>query len=240
MAMRSEMDQMPIASQPQHPQQAPLFLLVPADCDYRGMSQVSHSTASKAHALNYPMAVWSHPLPAASGGALSVSPVGEKPMGLLINSERNSPNVTPRTELPTDERYESDQPERPRITASTARRLRRKRAAEKVKTAQTRELLVPHLDDFRALLKRDADAAIFQVKGHVLVWSQNEVGCRLVQDILELGTRDAAELATELRGHVLEAVTCPHANYVIQKVVSHLSTASSAFVAQDFSCRREA
>ena len=39
------------------------------------------------------------------------------------------------------------------------------------------------------------------------------------------------ELAHELEGHVLEAVMCPHANYVVQKVVSHLSVAASSFVA---------
>lgn len=248
--MRAEMgsDHMPMtyAHQPQlQPQQ--VFILVPTDGDYATASP--HSTAPGAHAMSYAMALWPQlPVessvgvggpggPGGPGGMGALTVVSEKPTSLSVSS-RNAPDPvpTPRTELPT-ESDEEKEPERHeiRITASTARRLRRKRAAERVKIAQTRELSVPRLEDFRALVKDDPPAAILRLTGHVWAWSQNDVGCRLVQEILELGTRDAAELALELRGHVLEAVMCPYANYVIQKVVSHLSTAASAFVAQELS-----
>ena len=248
LAMRAETgsDHMPItyAHQPQlQPQQ--VFILVPTDGDYA--TAAPHSTAPGAHAMSYAMALWPQ-LPVESsmgvggaggpghpGGVGALTVVSEKQTSLSASSQ-NAPDPvpTPRTELPT-ESDEEKEPQRHeiRITASTARRLRRKRAAERVKIAQTRELSVPRLEDFRALVKDDPPAAIFRLTGHVWAWSQNDVGCRLVQEILELGTRDAAELALELRGHVLEAVMCPYANYVIQKVVSHLSTAASAFVAQE-------
>mmetsp|Transcript_87390 Transcript_87390/g.138756 ORF Transcript_87390/g.138756 Transcript_87390/m.138756 type:complete len:430 (-) Transcript_87390:221-1510(-) len=244
--MRAEIgsDHMPMTyAQPQlQPQQ--VFILVPTDGDY---ATAPHSTAPGAHAMSYAMALWPQlPVESSVGvgcpggqgcpggtGALHVS---DKPTNLSVSQNAPDPVPTPRTELPT-ESDEEKEPERHeiRITASTARRLRRKRAAERVKIAQTRELSVPRLEDFRALVKDDPSAAIFRLTGNVWAWSQNDVGCRLVQEILELGTRDAAELALELRGHVLEAVMCPYANYVIQKVVSHLSTAASAFVAQELS-----
>jgi len=222
-AMRTEMgtDQMPM-TQPQQ-----VFLLLPADRDYMN---VAHPSTGNGQA-NYAMAIWPQPLSVVTGAQAPTLP--EKPAlsqcPPLPESQNIPDPMTPRTEVPD----ESDEPERPRVTASTARRLRRKRAAERVKISQTRELSVPRIDDFRSLLKEDPAATIAMLKNHVWAWAQNEVGCRIVQEVFELGTRDAAELATELRGHVLEAVMCPYANYVIQKVVSHLSTASSAFVAQE-------
>ncbi len=222
--MRTEMalDQMPMTQ----PQQQ-VFLLLPADRDYM---TVAHPSTGNGQA-NYAMAIWPQPLSVVTGAQTPTLP--EKPAlsqcPPLPESQNIPDPVTPRTEVPD----ESDEPERPRVTASTARRLRRKRAAERVKIAQTRELSVPRIEDFRAQLKRDPATTIAKLKNHVWAWAQNEVGCRIVQEVFELGTRDAAELATELRGHVLEAVMCPYANYVIQKVVSHLSTASSAFVAQE-------
>ena len=48
-----------------------------------------------------------------------------------------------------------------------------------------------------------------------------------------MGSRGVTDLANELEGHVLEAVMCPYANYVVQKIVSHLSVAASSFVAKE-------
>lgn len=69
------------------------------------------------------------------------------------------------------------------------------------------------------------------LRGQVWRLSRDAVGCRLVQEALELGSKGVVDLAHELQGHVLEAVMCPNANYVVQKVVSHLSVAASSFVA---------
>lgn len=127
--------------------------------------------------------------------------------------------ATPRTDVPSDDSEERRQAA-PRCTASTARRLRRKRAAERAKIANASGAPKVDLDELRAQLKEDPVAALQMMKGHVWAWSRNDLGCRLVQEALETGGREAAELATELEGHVLGAAMCPHANYVIQKVVS--------------------
>lgn len=68
--------------------------------------------------------------------------------------------------------------------------------------------------------------------GMVWPFSRHPVGCRLIQSALEclgcrllvrvarlrvLPVRLAEQLAWELQGHVKEAATSPHANYVLQK-----------------------
>ena len=51
--------------------------------------------------------------------------------------------------------------------------------------------------------------------GHVWDLSRHPLGCRLVQLALERSSqKQASQLAAELRGHVQEAMTSPHANYV--------------------------
>ena len=54
--------------------------------------------------------------------------------------------------------------------------------------------------------------------GHVWAWSRNDLGCRLVQEALETGGREAAELATELEGHVLEAAMPPGPKRRVSKI----------------------
>lgn len=122
---------------------------------------------------------------------------------------------TPRTDVPSDTER----------GASALRRLRRRRAAERRAQAEPADF-----GDVRVELRV---GKVESLRGQMWRWSQHPVGCRVVQEVLELGTREAAELAQELQNHVMEAVVCPHANYVIQKVVSHLSSASSAFVARE-------
>ena len=87
------------------------------------------------------------------------------------------------------------------------------------------------IDELRAELRRDPNSGIQCLRGQVWRLSRDANGCRVVQEALELGSRDVTDLANELQGHVLEAVMCPYANYVVQKVVSHLSVATSSFVA---------
>ena len=61
----------------------------------------------------------------------------------------------------------------------------------------------------------DVSQAIEALQGHVWDLSRHPVGCRLVQLALERGNQqEAASLASELKTHVQEAMTSPHANYV--------------------------
>ena len=128
-----------------------------------------------------------------------------------------------------------------RLSASAARRLRRKRAAERSRGAAggvgaanaANGANAMSIDELRAELRRDPNSGIQCLKGQVWRLSRDANGCRVVQEALELGSRDVTDLANELQGHVLEAVMCPYANYVVQKVVSHLSVAASSFVATE-------
>jgi len=77
----------------------------------------------------------------------------------------------------------------------------------------------------------DTDASPLQsllddaVDGNLLlgqVWelSQDAAGCRQVQQALEEADQKLQMvLVSELRGHVLQAIECPHANYVLQKCI---------------------
>lgn len=106
----------------------------------------------------------------------------------------------------------------PALTASSARRQRRKRAAERAKQAQVDQAPALTLPELRQGVREDPVKALEALRGHVWTWSRNEMGCRLVQEALETGSQAAGELASELQTHVLEAATCSHANYVLQKV----------------------
>jgi hypothetical protein len=55
-----------------------------------------------------------------------------------------------------------------------------------------------------------------------------------VQRALEKASQyEASKLAEELRGHVLEASNSPHANYVLQKILTHLTFSAASFVAEE-------
>eukprot|EP00931_Biecheleriopsis_adriatica_P102034 TRINITY_DN77065_c0_g1_i1.p1 TRINITY_DN77065_c0_g1~~TRINITY_DN77065_c0_g1_i1.p1 ORF type:complete len:412 (+),score=70.80 TRINITY_DN77065_c0_g1_i1:157-1236(+) len=72
------------------------------------------------------------------------------------------------------------------------------------------------------------------LRGHVWSLSRHSDGCRLVQSALEcLKQKEAAELTLELQGHVVEAATCRHANFVLQKVIKQLACSSSRFIAEE-------
>ena len=61
----------------------------------------------------------------------------------------------------------------------------------------------------------DISSALEALSGHVWDLSRHPVGCRLVQSAIERSSqKQAANLAHELQGHVQEAMTSPHANYV--------------------------
>lgn len=80
----------------------------------------------------------------------------------------------------------------------------------------------------------DISSALEALTGHVWDLSRHPVGCRLVQSAIERSSqKQAANLAHELQGHVQEAMTSPHANYVLQKIVTHLTWQSCGFVADE-------
>merc|ERR1719414_1768603 len=81
----------------------------------------------------------------------------------------------------------------------------------------------------------EADAALgctpFELRGRVWLRSQDQVGCLEVQSALEESSREVCDaIASELRGHVWEAVEHPHANFVLQKCIEQLSSRGSQWI----------
>merc|ERR1712137_392378 len=61
-------------------------------------------------------------------------------------------------------------------------------------------------------------------------------GCRVAQAAIEAAGLDAmVKLASQLRGHVVEAIESPHANYVVQKVIEILPPSQVSFVIKELS-----
>lgn len=138
-----------------------------------------------------------------------------------------------------------------KLSTSAARRLRRKRAVERhrataqadngeheqsvevVKSSSARELCYDEVQRQLSEAGR-ATEAVFALQGHIWELARDASGCRIVQLAFEhTSQRDAAKLVKELHGHVCEAATSPHANYVLQKVVSQLSVGTSSFIAKE-------
>jgi len=70
--------------------------------------------------------------------------------------------------------------------------------------------------------------------GRVWKLSQLAQSCRKVQSALETGSGEVREmLASELRGHVWEALYSPHANFVLQKCVEILPPHALQFVVDE-------
>ena len=90
-------------------------------------------------------------------------------------------------------------------------------------------------DELQERLQSDgASSAVEALTGHVWDLSRHPLGCRLIQLALERGSqKEAKALATELCGHVVEAMTSPHANYVLQKIVTQLTWQTCGFVAAE-------
>ncbi|CAJ1394746.1 unnamed protein product [Effrenium voratum] len=89
-------------------------------------------------------------------------------------------------------------------------------------------------DELQVQLEGDAQEvalAMQTMEHHVWDLSCHPQGCRLVQLALERNQRQAGVLSSELEGHVLEAMVSPHANYVIQKVLTQLTWSACSFVA---------
>jgi len=92
-----------------------------------------------------------------------------------------------------------------------------------------------YLEQLRSQLFSDemsVASAISAMQGSVWELANHVDGCRLIQRALELASTSCAlAMAEELRGHVCEGLVSPYANYVLQKIVSHLPPHASEFVA---------
>ena len=163
---------------------------------------------------------------------------------------------------PPDTASEADRAEGlAKLSTSAARRLRRKRASQRALASPAPKpwasngpvavgrVWNPLTEIFDSAAYEDlqqqlqgspeqVSSALTLLKDHCVdhVWdlSCHPLGCRLIQLALERATpREAAELARELRGHIREALMSPHANYVVQKVVTQLTWNSCSFVADE-------
>jgi len=123
-----------------------------------------------------------------------------------------------------------------RLTASAARRLRRRRAAEREMDGE-RALSAARYEELK--LKVEAGQCE-TLCGHVWAMAHDPQGCRLIQLALDKAELcDAIMLTEELRGHVLEAAISPHANYVLQKMISQLPTSATGFIAEEIVASKE-
>jgi pumilio RNA-binding family len=75
------------------------------------------------------------------------------------------------------------------------------------------------------------EAAIEAISGSVVDLAFDAGACRVVQKAFETADVDTAgQLAQELQGHIREAITCPHANHVLQKMLDALPADKTAFI----------
>jgi len=76
--------------------------------------------------------------------------------------------------------------------------------------------------------------AMKAIRGSVPGLSFEAVGCRVVQQALQVGdTGEKEALVAELAGHVRSAMRSPHANFVIQKVIELVPSSLAEFVAEE-------
>jgi pumilio RNA-binding family len=82
----------------------------------------------------------------------------------------------------------------------------------------------------------DAEASMaMMLKGAAVSRAFDREGCLLLQQALDEteNVEEAAALSIELQGHVKSAIRSPHANFVIQKIISKLPSEHSAFIANE-------
>jgi pumilio RNA-binding family len=81
---------------------------------------------------------------------------------------------------------------------------------------------------------QDIHEVVGQVRGSVCALAFDAAGCRVVQKLIEMAMpQDAGKLVMELHGSVRRAVSSPHANFVIQKVIDVLPARFSQFIAKE-------
>lgn len=72
------------------------------------------------------------------------------------------------------------------------------------------------------------------IHGKVLDLALDPRGCRLIQLALDASSqKQAAELTSELRGHIRTLIQSKHGNYVVQKMVEVLPTSMASFIVEE-------
>lgn len=80
-------------------------------------------------------------------------------------------------------------------------------------------------------LREDDASSIRIFAGRVWKLSQDGKGCRQLQDAFDVcNDEERITLASELRGHVWQALKCGNANHVIQKCITTMKPASVQFI----------
>jgi pumilio RNA-binding family len=80
----------------------------------------------------------------------------------------------------------------------------------------------------------ESQAAVASMIGSVLVLSLDAIGCRIVQEALEVADHISREiLVFEMKGHVRDAMRSPHANFVIQKIIEVMPVVTASFVSEE-------
>lgn len=80
-------------------------------------------------------------------------------------------------------------------------------------------------------LPLERTCTLTEVTNRVWLLSQDRAGCRQVQCALEESKRETCQaIASELRGHVWEAVEHCHANFVLQRCIERLSSHGSQWI----------
>jgi hypothetical protein len=77
-------------------------------------------------------------------------------------------------------------------------------------------------------------AAIEAISGSVVDLAFDAAACRVVQKAFETAEMHVAiALAQEMQGHIREAIKCPHANHVVQKLLDIIPAEESIFVVKE-------
>jgi len=77
-------------------------------------------------------------------------------------------------------------------------------------------------------------AAIEAISGSVVDLAFDAAACRVVQKALETADEHVATaLAQEMQGHIREAIKCPHANHVVQKLLDTIAADKTTFVVSE-------
>ena len=80
----------------------------------------------------------------------------------------------------------------------------------------------------------DQGRGIEAMRGQVWPLARHREGCYLVQAALERASlRELGDIVYELHGHVLQACSCYHANYVVQRAIQASPTTMTEFVSEE-------
>lgn len=80
--------------------------------------------------------------------------------------------------------------------------------------------------------------ALSAIRGKVVQLAFDPVGCRVVQQALQVADKEASiAMIAELKGSVIKASGCPYANFVLQKVIELLPPSQAEFIVNELCCR---